>query len=183
MKCCRVAIFILVVILTIMVKVDSSEAFDNNGANGKKFIMLIVNNVNSTDLYNMKYTMKLIGNSSISLMNSRSATGYNATSSYATLGWGTRAVASEDSSTFALANNKNASIYYRRTGKKSVGSQIINLDINKLINQNHKGSFAATPGLLGEILTRNGYKTAVIGNSDIDEKECRAYYYCRCSGE
>jgi len=173
LKRCRVAIFILVAILTIMVKVDSSEALENNDANGKKFVMLIVNNVNFADLYNMKYTRKLIEDSYISLMNSRSATGYNATSAYATLGWGTRAVASEESSTFAHTNNKNASIYYRRTGNKLIGSEIINININKLISQNHKGSFGATPGLLGEILTTNGYKTAVIGNSDTDEKESR----------
>src|SRR5690606_30484055 len=70
---------------------------------------------------------------------------------------------------FYNVDNHTKSIYERRTGKEAFANGIINLDINKLITQNQKGEYGSTPGALGQVLSENGYKTAVIGNGDTDD--------------
>lgn len=164
---------IFLIIVMIFTKTSTSEALTPESEDDKKFIIVIVNNVNFSDLQTMEHIRKLTNNSYVSLMNTRGATGYNAASSYATLGWGTRAIASKDSANFATLNDENSLVYFRRAGHSLENSEVINLSINRLIAHNSIGNYGAIPGALGEILMQNGYATAVIGNADTDTAKDR----------
>lgn len=129
-----------------------------------RVVMVIINRVDISDLERMSYVKKLIDRSSIALMNTRAAGKNSEFKSYATIGWGTRAEASHITSLFHNIDNKIVPIYERRTGKKLSENGIVNLDINRLIAQNLKGEYGATPGILGQVLNENGYKTTLIGN-------------------
>lgn len=139
-----------------------------------KVVMLIVNRVDFHDLYNLPQMKSLIDNSSIALMNTRSSGGNNEFKSYATLGWGTRAEASQNTSTFFDLQEETLAIFKRRAGNLGEENGIVNIDINALLQQNIRGEYGAIPGALGSLLRKHGYKTAVIGNSDIEDQISRA---------
>ena len=139
-----------------------------------KVIMLIINRVDFDELYSMPVLGSIIDNSSIGLMNTRGSGGNNEFKSYATLGWGTRADAAKNTSTFQQLNVENGAIYSRRTGSISKQEGIVNLDINRLLKQNKIGEYGASPGILGDLLRKNNYKTILLGNSDIEDSLSRA---------
>ncbi len=138
-----------------------------------KVIMVIINRVDFKDLCQMDILGALIKESGIALMNTRAAGQNNEFKSYATLGWGTRAEAALNTSTFYHLDKNIKAIYNRRTGYVLNGNGIVNININQLIDQNNKSEFKAFPGILGQKLRGNGYKTAVLGTSDIGEDENR----------
>lgn len=134
-----------------------------------KVVMIIINRIDFNDLESMHYTKDLMDKSSIALMNTRASGSNSEFKSYATIGWGVRAEASHTTSLFYNINEENKEIYKRRTGNSLFKNGLINLDINRLIVQNQNGEYGAVPGELGSVLRQNGYKTAILGNSDIDD--------------
>ncbi len=159
-----ISILILIIILTTGIGYGLEAQTLNDG--DVRVVMVIINRVDFNDLEKMPYVRKLIDKSSIALMNTKAAGKNSEFKSYATVGWGTRAEASHVTSFFHNIDAKTTPIYERRTGKKLFESGIINLDINKLIVQNLKGEYGATPGILGQVLSENGYKISLIGNGN-----------------
>jgi len=134
-----------------------------------KVVMVIINRIDFKDLETIPYVKQLIDTSSIALMNTKGSGANSEFKSYATLGWGVRSDAFHTTSLFYNLDEETKSIYERRTGNIVFENGIINLDIGKLITQNQNGEYGAVPGALGQVLRENGYKTAVIGNSDTDD--------------
>ncbi|MFW5649086.1 MAG: hypothetical protein ACOCG5_08365 [Candidatus Alkaliphilus sp. MAG34] len=160
--------FIPTLILTIILMINISYGLETRSLNhdGTRVIMVIINRIDFNDLEKMPYTKELIGRSSIALMNTRASGKNSEFKSYATLGWGTRAEASHTTSLFYEIDGDVGSTYERRTGKGIPENGIINLDINRLIIQNLEGEYGSIPGILGQMLDENGYKTALIGKGD-----------------
>lgn len=159
-----IAILILAIILTTGISYGLKAQRPND--DNVRVIMVIINRIDFNDLERMPYVRKLIDKSSIALMNTRASGKNSEFKSYATIGWGTRAEASHNTSFFHNVDNNISSVYERRTGKKVFENGIVNLDINKLITRNLKGEYGSIPGVLGQVLSENGYKTALIGNGD-----------------
>jgi len=107
-------------------------------------------------------------------MNTRASGRYSELKSYATIGWGTRAEAMEDTAIFEELDEEALNIFKRRVGQVLPQRGIANIEINKLYQQNLKGEYKAFPGILGELLGHAGLKTAAIGNSDTDSNKSRA---------
>ena len=174
MKIGKKHIYICIGILLTFLCINTNTIWASETSEPIKVIMLIINRVNFDDLYGMPVLQSVIDNSSIGLMNTRGSGGNNEFKSYATLGWGTRADAAHNTSTFQQFNAENEAIYSRRTGAIFKHEGIVNLDINRLLKQNKNSEYGATPGILGDLLRKNNYKTILLGNSDVADDLSRA---------
>lgn len=104
----------------------------------------------------------------IGLMNIRGDKGTDDPRSYASMGAGCRAnlMVKDEYINFTNVDADAAKTFEVATGKKA--KKINYLTINKSINENFEnGEYGATLGSLGQTLSENGLKTAVIGNADI----------------
>lgn len=167
----KAARFIVIFILIVILATNISYGLKAKPSNyhNSKVVMLIINRIDLNDLEDMPYTRKLIDKSSIALMNTRASGKNSEFKSYATIGWGTRAEASHNTSLFYKVDKDIKPIYERRVGREVAENSIVNLDINRLITQNLRGEYGATPGILGQVLKENGYRTGVIGNASTDD--------------
>ena len=161
-------LFITIILITSIFLNLKLETFANEEKDS--FVLIVINRVHFNDLAELPTLKSMIDKGSIALMNTRTAGAQNDSKSYATIGWGVRSEAYNNYATFDRINNENSLVYKRRTGKE-LDNGIINLDINKIIRQNNDGEYGATPGILGESLTKNGLKLALIGNSDFNAIE------------
>ena len=102
----------------------------------------------------------------IGLMNIRGDKGTDDKRSYATIGAGRRAnVASDENINFEEQTKDNSKIYEAAVGKSA---QAINdLTINMSLSASELGEYGATLGSLGQTLSDNNIKRAVLGNADI----------------
>ncbi|AOY77001.1 hypothetical protein [Clostridium formicaceticum] len=172
MKINKMQVFMLLIPL-ITVHIYYATVYGLNAEETPKVVALILNRVDFQDLYSMPQMRKLIQEGSIGLMNTRASGSQNEFKSYATLGWGTRAEAGENTSTFYSLGDENTAVYERRIGKIAKDEGIINTNINVLIQQNIRGEYGAVPGILGDLLRQHGYKTALLGNSDVENNVSR----------
>ncbi|WP_242825927.1 hypothetical protein [Metaclostridioides mangenotii] len=131
-------------------------------------------NMNRSNLVSMRKvpTLKkeLDNRGYIALMNIRGDKGTNDRRSYASMGAGGRAnvTIDEDVIDFGNVSKENAKIFESATGKKAKGINYLN--VNRSINDNFEnGEFGSTLGKMGQTLSDNNLKTAVIGNSDTVE--------------
>ena len=169
MKIPKVNVLILLLLYILFANFTYGQNFNEISRDKSKVVILLISRVDYDDLRDMSNVSELIDKGYIGLMNTRASGRYSEIKSYATLGWGTRAEALEDTLVFDSINDETKDIYYRRVGRALESHEgIINIAINKLIQQNIKAEFKAVPGTMGELLRKNGYKTAVIGNSDTD---------------
>ena len=102
----------------------------------------------------------------IGLMNIRGDKGTDDKRSLASMGAGGRAnLASDSYINFKEGTNEDALIYKSATGKDP--KKINDLSINQSLNENEsKGQYGSTLGSLGQTLSDNKLKVAVLGNSD-----------------
>lgn len=143
------------------------------GEDNKRVVLIVMNEMNYEELYNMNGVHPLIDDGAIALMNNRTSSRSNTYKAYTTIGAGIRAEASPNAVGFFEVNDQVKSIYSRRTGINLPSTGIINLDMTKLIKTNEKGQYGAIPGSLGQSLHDKGMKTAVIGNGDYEDKLVR----------
>lgn len=135
-----------------------------------KVIYISMNRANINDLQKIPVLQEKLKNSGyIGLMNTRGDQGNDDARSYATIGAGTRAnVVNNEVISFENLTDENGKLYKTATGEEPKG--INNISINKSINNNaEKGSYGSTLGLLGQTLSDNNKKVALLGNSDIVE--------------
>lgn len=148
----------------------------------KTAVLFVLDRTSINDIvkYNLPNINKLLNMGSLALMNTRAAGSYSEPSSYLTIGTGTRASASE---TGSLCFNKDEiygytsaeKLYHLYTGKLPQEGNIVNLGIQDLVKQASTLNYAVTPGLLGELLKRNGIKVYVLGNSDVNAPSETSY--------
>ncbi len=173
MKLPKVLILILIAfILFTTISYSSGQAEGN--IQQQRYIILTISRVGYDQLTEMPNIKALMDNSYIGLMNTRASGRYNELKSYASIGWGTRAEASEATDDFHKLDDEAREIYQRRVGQVLPKGGLINLSINNLQQLNLSGEFKAMPGTMGEQLRKAGYKTAAIGNSDTDNNASRA---------
>ncbi|MEW9077826.1 hypothetical protein [Terrisporobacter glycolicus] len=135
-----------------------------------KVIYISMNRANINDLQRIPILKEKLSKSGyIGLMNTRGDQGNDDARSYASIGAGCRAnVVNNEAISFENLNDENSKIYKASTGENPKG--INNLAINKSINNNiESGSYGSTLGLLGQTLSDNNKKVALLGNSDIVE--------------
>lgn len=102
----------------------------------------------------------------IGLMNIRGDKGTDDKRSYATIGAGRRAnVASNENINFEQSTEQSTSMYEAAVGKQA--SEINDVSINMSLSASELGEYGATLGSLGQTLSDNNIKTAVLGNADI----------------
>lgn len=105
----------------------------------------------------------------IGLMNIKGDQGNDDKRSYASIGAGGRAnVVNNEMISFENLTKENGKLYTASTGERP--KEINNLFINKSINNNaEKGTYGSTLGLLGQTLSDNNKKVALLGNADVIE--------------
>lgn len=168
------SILCLITIIGVCFIHNTQISFGFNQELSQKVVMVIINRVDFYDLYSMPQMKSIIDKSSLALMNTRASGRNSEFKSYATLGWGTRAEAAQNTSTFFHLDEENLGIYERRVGDILEEEGIVNTNINLLIQQNLRGEYGAFPGILGNLLREQNYKTAIIGNNDIENEKSRA---------
>jgi len=163
----RKRIISLLLLIMICIGVIPNYSF---AAEEGKVIYISMNRANIRDLQRIPVLKEKLSKSGyIGLMNTRGDQGNDDARSYASIGAGCRAnVVNNEAISFENLNDENSKIYKASTGENPKG--INNLGINKSINNNiESGSYGSTLGLLGQTLSDNNKKVALLGNSDIVE--------------
>jgi len=164
-----VAAFFIIIISIVLIQIPSYGQVMNN----KKVIILLVNRLALEDIDNMGNTKEIIKKEAIGLMNTRGNQYNNEYSSSATIGSGSRADAKHSTSRFENSNINTTNIYKRRTGFQYNGEAIINLNIPQLVELNKANNYNPSIGFLGDFSNELDLRTAVIGNSDIEDYKVR----------
>ena len=160
---------IISLLLLIMICVGFVPNYSFAAEEGK-VIYISMNRTSMDDLQSIPVLKEKLSNSGyIGLMNTRGDQGNNDARSYATIGAGNRAnVVNKEYISFENLTEENGKIYKSATGENP--KEINNIFINKSLNNNaENGTYGATLGLLGQTLSDNNKKVALLGNSDIVE--------------
>jgi hypothetical protein len=160
---------------------SSSFAAGQNGANGKKLVVVIADHVGfhewATD--SLKYMRDLESRGAFGLMVTRTDEYHTSeTAAYCTLSAGLPCDGETDA---RLAFNSDevyqdrpaGLIYSLRTGLPAPGNGVVEIEANALANVNLTTDWKARPGALGTLLRQNGICTATIGNADFFQMENR----------
>ncbi len=157
---------ILASIMILLVSVTQYSFADSSG----KVIFIDMNRTNLNNMLNIPYLKKeLETRGYIGLMNIRGDKGTDDRRSFASMGAGGRAnVSTEININFEELNSDTSKIYKSATGKSP--KYINDLTINKSLNENkEKGQYGSVLGSLGQTLSENKLKVALLGNSDTME--------------
>ena len=157
---------ILASIMIILVSITKYSFADNSG----KVIFIDINRTNLDNMLKISSIENELKNRGyIGLMNIRGDRGTDDRRSFASMGAGGRAnVSTEMNINFEELNDDTSKIYKSVTGKSP--KKINDLTINKSLNENEeKGQYGSVLGSLGQILSENKLKVALLGNSDIIE--------------
>lgn len=157
---------LLAVVMILLVSIPKYSFADEKG----KVIFINMNRTNLVNMLHIPTLEKEVQNRGyVGLMNIRGDKGTDDRRSYASMGAGGRAnVANEQYINFQSIDKETAQKFKSATGKNP--KAINDLTINKSINENiENGKYGSTLGSLGQTLSDNGLKTAVLGNSDIIE--------------
>ncbi|HSQ89492.1 hypothetical protein [Romboutsia sp.] len=157
---------LLAVVMILLVSIPKYSFADEKG----KVIFINMNRTNLVSMLRVPTLQEEVQNRGyVGLMNIRGDKGTDDRRSYASMGAGGRAnVSSEEYINFQAIDKETAQKFKSATGKNP---KVINdLTINKSINENiENGQYGSILGSLGQTLSDNGLKTAVLGNSDIIE--------------
>ncbi|WP_300280035.1 hypothetical protein [Peptacetobacter sp.] len=152
-----------------------SSTFANVSAEQTKGKVIFIN-MSRTNLENMmsikEIKMLLEKEGYVGLMNIKGDQGNDDARSLATMGATGRSTIAKfddkDAVDFIEPNKVQKKEYETSTGKKA--KKIVNMESNRTLNENiEKGEFESTLGVVGQVLSENGYKTSVIGNSDYND--------------
>lgn len=158
----RITSMFIAMIILVCSMCNNSFASEN-----KKTIFINMNRTNLDYMTEIPVLKNELNNRGyIGLMNIRGDKGTDDERSYATIGAGRRAnVASKENINFEEYTEKNSKVYEAAVGKSA---QAINdLSINMSLSASALGEYEATLGSLGQTLSDNNIKRAVLGNADI----------------
>lgn len=165
-------IFLLLLITPQPLLAETDKNVTPHDSNNK-VVFILMDNITWSDIIaaNDPILNNLIKNSSIGLLNNRTAQALTRSRSALTVGTGVRAGA--DPTSFEEFNADEPygddlamTVFKQRTGKTAKPGQVLELGIAPIIKANENGMQDLTPGDLGSIIRDAGKKTAVIGNSD-----------------
>ena len=155
------------ILFAVMVLIVSIPKYSFAAESGK----VIFINMNRSTLQSMQeipsLKSELEKRGYMGLMNIRGDQGTDDKRSLASMGAGGRAnIASDSYINFEQATKENTLVYKSATGKTP--KKINDITINQSLNENEsKGEYGSTLGSLGQTLSDNNFKVAVLGNSDI----------------
>ena len=154
----------LLMAIMILVSCIPSNSFAQED---KKVIFINMDRTNLENMMKMPFLKeKLSKEGYIGLMNIKGDRGTDDKRSYATIGAGRRAnVANDEYINFEERTDENAKVYESAVGEKA--KAINDLTINMSLSANKTGEYGAVLGSLGQTLSDNNIKTAVLGNADI----------------
>ena len=154
----------LLMAIMILVSCIPSNSFAQED---KKVIFINMDRTNLENMMKMPFLKeKLSKEGYIGLMNIKGDRGNDDKRSYAIIGAGRRAnVANDEYINFAQRTDENAKVYESAVGEKA--KAINDLTINMSLSANKTGEYGAVLGSLGQTLSENNIKTAVLGNADI----------------
>lgn len=120
----------------------------------------------------------IIRNGAVALMNTTTPGAKNPENAYTTIGAGVRIMGGSDAggaynAEDVLEGTSVAKVYERRMGVESKDSQVLHLFVPGILQVNENLRYNFVPGALGGKLKESGLRTAIIGNSDVDQKEQR----------
>ncbi|WMM23267.1 hypothetical protein RBU61_09890 [Tissierella sp. MB52-C2] len=121
----------------------------------KKVYLIVVNRLTLKDIETMGKLKNVIKEGSIGLKNTRGTSGYTGAESFLTINSSGKAYANYASIKFETIENGN----------------IINRSFTKLINLNKDNKYTPYLGAIGDNLHRKGLKTAIYGNSNLEDME------------
>ncbi len=160
---------IVSLLLLIMICVGLAPNYSLAAQNGK-VIYISLDRTDLDELQKIPVLQKELSKRGyIGLMNIKGDQGNDDKRSYASIGAGGRAnVVNNEMISFENLTKENGKLYTASTGEKP--KEINNLFINKSINNNaEKGTYGSTLGLLGQTLSDNNKKVALLGNADVIE--------------
>ena len=161
----------LILMIVTALCLSSVSSFADSNTNGKTIVI----NMNRTNLEHMDdikvLKEELNKRGYVGLMNVRGDGGNNDIRAYATIGAGRRAnVTSDNYFDFKDATEQSLKQFKSMTGQN--GKAINNLSINKMNTYNSdNGQYGATLGAIGQTLSDNDLKVAVLGNADTGTEE------------
>lgn len=167
-----ITVFVLALIFFALLLTFAPAGYGSRFEN-KKILMVVIDRVSFKDLEGHSVIEDIARTGSIALMNNRPSGSYSACKSYVSIGSGNRAEGTPAAVTAIQVDEDIREVFYGRTGIRVSGGMVVNPDINRLTAQNERGEYGAVAGNIGEALRNNGYKTAVIGNGDLDKSEIR----------
>jgi len=151
----------------------------NDDADARLAVLVVLDRINIEDLAGDYPNLKsLIDKGVLGLMNIRTAGRYDPASGYLTLGAGTRAnvppgVGQAFGFSEMVEEEKAHLIYENITGKNPAPTNILNLDIAKIITENKKQDHEIIPGLLGQTLKNADVNVVLLGNADTPKEKNR----------
>lgn len=168
----RINLFILIIITMFIFTIQPGYSMEKTSIDTKVYI-IVVNKLSLLDIENMPNLNRLIDEGSIGLMNTRGLNGYTGGEGFATINASGKSYADNESSQFHNLTGEYKEIYENRIGLLNEEYAIGNIQMGKLYNQNEKNRYSPYIGGLGDILHKAYLKTAVFGNSDIEEELIR----------
>ena len=157
------------ILFAVMVLIVSIPKY-SFAAEGGKVIFINMNRTTIQAMQDIPSLNKELENRGyMGLMNIRGDQGTDDKRSLASMGAGGRAnLASDSYINFKESSKEDKAIYKSATGK--IPEKINDLSINQSLNENEmNGQYGSTLGSLGQTLSDNNFKVAVLGNSDIVE--------------
>lgn len=159
---------LLIAVMVLIISIPRYSFAETSG----KVIFISMNRTNLVNMLHIPSIKEEVDNRGyVGLMNVRGDKGTDDRRSYASMGAGGRVnVSSEQYINFQEANKDTDTIFKAATGKEP--KEINDLTINKSLNENlEKGQYGSVLGSLGQTLSDNKLKTAVLGNSDVLDNE------------
>lgn len=164
-KVCLMAILIALFLIT--------SATASLGKKPKVVLFLVDNtSINDWVASGSPYLTNLVNNSSLGLINNQTDGLLTRQKEYLTIGGGARAKGSIESG-LALSgyenyqNSKATSVYQRMIGRNAKFNSVFSIGLYNAIRDNEELLFDISIGGLGQTLSNNNLKTAVVGNADI----------------
>ncbi|HCG98684.1 MAG TPA: hypothetical protein DE036_02455, partial [Actinobacteria bacterium] len=138
-----------------------------------KVVFVLIDNITWDDIAkaNDPFINDLVQNNPTALLNNRTYGRPSRPRAALTVGSGVRANALPRSvngynATEAFDGVKASDVLFVRTGKRARPGNIVELGLPAIIADNSYINQEIVPGALGQLLNDNGFKTAVLGNSD-----------------
>lgn len=172
----RRSLWLLCLVLTIIFS-SYSWAMASQGGSA---VLVVIDRINIEDLAkeDLPGFQRLMEEGAVGLLNSNTAGRIIPENTHVTIGAGSHAMGTGLAG-FALKEHIKldeglaSEIYYQRTGRTAPEDGIVHLGIGRITQMNDALPRSITVGTLGESLRQQGYKTAVLGNSDYEGKLVR----------
>jgi len=174
--------YLLIALFTAIITLSAGLTQISYAEEKPKVVFFLIDNVTWEDiiLAEDEFFNRLIDESAIGLLNNRTYGRPSRPRGTLTVGSGVRANAVTNSLDGYNATEEHGSmpvadVFFLRTGKRAQPHNVVELGLPSIINDNRNIRQEIVPGALGQILKDNGYRAAVLGNSDTSFKHGSDY--------